>query len=335
MRGAPRPSSPVLLAAGLCALIVGGCGADDTPAGPVTIVASDYDCRAPGPPQPRDTVHLPCMLDASCPDDLVVGHRGTGGNFSLYTPENGLSAIRLAILLGVDGVEIDVRHTADDKLVVLHDDSLKRTTGVEEDITDMTLAEATAVPLSGDSYPGDFACERIPSFEQVLELARDRVFLIIDTKTSRGDLVAEALQRADMLDGGVISVSNVDTAVAAREAVPGVRVQLRPDDLEEYAEIAPRFARPIEILEIPEREIEAFLPTAAAIQAKVFVDIFGRDADAFGSGNLQQYTEPHAAGADIVQTEFPMWVLRAMDRDHWAELPPHRDLGLDSPLLRR
>ncbi len=273
------------------------------------------------------------MIDYACDADLVVGHRGAGGNFALYAPENSRSAIRLAILLGVDAVEIDVRHTADEQLVVMHDSTLKRTTGMDLKVSDLSLAEVTAIPLEASTYPGVFDCEVVPTFAEIMEIAKDRVFIIVDTKTHRGDLVARAIQDAGMIDGAAVSVSDVNTAVAARDAVPEVRVQLRPDTIPEYELMLERFDPAPRIIEIPESQIEAFGPFAESAQAKLFVNVFGRDVEAFGSGDLQQYSIPHATGADVVQTEFPMWVLRAMGRMNW-ELPPHRDLGLDSPLLR-
>lgn len=317
---------------GIC--LATACGSEPPPEDPpIVISAPQYDCRGPTRPAKRPTALPECMIDFGCDADLVVGHRGVGGGFSLFAPENSLSAFRLAILMGVDGIEIDVRHTLDDQLVVLHDGSLRRTTGVDEDVTTLLASDVAAVALSAEGYDGDFSCEHVPTFAEVLDLARDRVFLIVDTKTHRGDLVARAIQQADMLDGAVVSVSDVNTAVAARNAVPEVRVQIRPGTVAEYTTMAALFDRPAEIIEIPERQIGAFLPIAASVEGKVFVDIFGRDADAFGSGNLAQYNEPHAAGADIVQTEFPMWVLRAQGRRFWSDLAQPRDLGLDSPLL--
>lgn len=310
-------------------------GAEPSASTPSAITAEQYDCRAPSPPARRPTARPGCVLDPACDADLVVGHRGTGGNFALWAPENSLSAVRLAILLGVDAIEIDVRHTADEGLVVMHDSSLKRTTGLETDTADLTEAEVTALPLVSEGYHGDFSCARVPSFTEVLALARGRVFLVVDTKTSRGDLVARALRDADMLQGAAISVSNPDTALAARTEVPEVRIQLRPDTVGEYTRMASRFSRAPEILEVPEAELEAFLPVATEAGAKLFTNVFTRDLVAFGAGDLEQYLEPHALGADIVQTEFPMWVLEAQGRRHWSSLDVPRDLGLDVPLLGR
>lgn len=317
------------------ALIV-GCGGTEVsvPDGPQPIVAEQYDCRAQATPARRESAKPDCITDYTCDADLVVGHRGVGGNFALFAPENSRSAIRLAIILGVDAVEIDVRHTNDDRLVVMHDDTLKRTTGVDVKVSELSLAEVTAIPLAAATYPGDFACEGVPTFEEIMEIAKGRVFIIVDTKTNRGDLVAAAIRDAGMIDGAVVSVSSPDTAVAARAEVPEIRVQLRPDTIEEYRVMLERFDPAPKIIEIPESQIDAFRPFAESANAKLFVDIFGRDVEAFGAGKLEQYNIPHAAGADVVQTEFPMWVLRAMGRQIWSELPPHRDLGLNSPLLK-
>ena len=55
---------------------------------------------------------------------IITGHRGAAG----LAPENTLASIQLAIELGVDRIEIDVQQTKDNKIIVLHDRTLRRTT---------------------------------------------------------------------------------------------------------------------------------------------------------------------------------------------------------------
>ena len=297
------------------------------------IQAADFDCRAAAPMDRRSTTPLDCFLDLECAEELVVGHRGTGGAFGLYAPENTLSAIRLAIALGADAVEIDVRDTADGELVLMHDASLERTTGMEAEVGAMTLAELRAVPILADGFDGDFTCETVPDFRDVLRMAHGRITLIVDTKTSRGDLVARAILEEDMIDMAFVSVAGVDKAVAARTEVPGVRIQLRPDTVEEYEAAAPMFERPAEILEVPAAEVSRFVPIAASISARLFVDIFGIDASVYTSGDLSRYEPVYADGASIAQTEFVFWLLEFLGRRDWSTLPVPLDKGLDSPLL--
>ncbi|MFT5356660.1 MAG: glycerophosphoryl diester phosphodiesterase [Polyangiales bacterium] len=312
-------------------------GPDVFDAGPFVafraITAEEYDCRAVATPERRAAPPADCFLDPACDDPLVVGHRGAGGAFGLYTPENSLSSIRLAILLGIDAVEIDLRHTADDELVLMHDTTLERTTSSDAVVSDLTLEELRAIPLNVEGYSGEFACERVPEFREVLRMARGRITLILDTKTNRGDLVAEALLAEGMLDEAFVSVSSPDTAVAAREAVSEVRIQLRPDDVAEWELMRDRFTRPPEIFEVIKAQVENFLPIAAASDSKVFLDVFGADAVVLVTGDFSQYESAYATGTHVVQSEFPFWVLETLGRRDWSTLPPHRPIGLESPLL--
>ena len=66
---------------------------------------------------------------------LIYGHRGASG----YAPENTLEAFRLAMEMGADGFELDVHMSLDGELVVIHDESVDRTTDVLRSILMMLL----------------------------------------------------------------------------------------------------------------------------------------------------------------------------------------------------
>jgi glycerophosphoryl diester phosphodiesterase len=101
---------------------------------------------------------------------LRIGHRGAAG----HAPENTLAAIRKGIDLGVDLVEIDVRHTADGVLVALHDETLNRTTNGKGRVDRLSLS-AVKMFNAGDG-------EHIPTVGEVLEVARGRVGLMLELK---------------------------------------------------------------------------------------------------------------------------------------------------------
>ena len=87
--------------------------------------AESYDCRASGPFVAPSRPHpLTCFSDPECAGRLAVGHRFANG----FAPENTLSALRAAILLGVDIVETDLRMTSDGYVVHIHDSDVNRTT---------------------------------------------------------------------------------------------------------------------------------------------------------------------------------------------------------------
>jgi glycerophosphoryl diester phosphodiesterase len=75
---------------------------------------------------------------------LIIGHRGVKG----IAPENSLSGFKKAVELGIDGVELDVHLTKDEKLVVIHDMDLKRLTGLKIPVRQLTFKELKKYDIS-------------------------------------------------------------------------------------------------------------------------------------------------------------------------------------------
>lgn len=96
----------------------------------------------------------------------VFAHRGA----SQYAPENTLEAFRLAMEQGAEGIELDVHLSADGELVVIHDETLERTTNGKGLVKDHTLAQLQA--LRADNHMEGFEAAHIPTLRQVLELVR-------------------------------------------------------------------------------------------------------------------------------------------------------------------
>ncbi len=102
-------------------------------------------------------------------------HRGLWNN---ERPENSLAAFRAAVEKGY-GIELDVHRTKDGALVVHHDDSLKRMTGVDIRIARSTLAEIRACRLPNG--------EPIPTYDEVLETIGGRSPLVVEAKVENGN----------------------------------------------------------------------------------------------------------------------------------------------------
>ena len=107
---------------------------------------------------------------------LVIAHRGA----SAYAPENTLAAFNLALEMGADGVELDVSLTQDGVPVVLHDDTVDRTTNGRGAVNQMTLAQVKELDASTkfEKYRG----EKIPTLEQVLRAVTPRGTVNIEIK---------------------------------------------------------------------------------------------------------------------------------------------------------
>lgn len=110
---------------------------------------------------------------------LVIAHRGD----SAHRPENTLSAFASALEVGAEIVELDVQLTRDDEIVVLHDDSVDRTTSGKGKIRTLTLAEVRSLSAGyADRFGGAHAGERVPTLAEALGLLRNRARVMIEIK---------------------------------------------------------------------------------------------------------------------------------------------------------
>jgi glycerophosphoryl diester phosphodiesterase len=108
---------------------------------------------------------------------MVIAHRGA----SSYAPENTVAAFDLAVRMGVHELELDVHATGDAQLVVIHDDTVDRTTNGHGPVAGQTLAALRA--LDAGSWFGErFAGERIPLFAEILERYQGRAHLHVEIK---------------------------------------------------------------------------------------------------------------------------------------------------------
>ncbi|MCE3399617.1 glycerophosphodiester phosphodiesterase, partial [Staphylococcus aureus] len=98
-------------------------------------------------------------------------------------PENTLIAYKHALMLHIDMLEIDVHYTKDKQLVIIHDDTIDRTSNGKGKVKDYTLEELREFDFGvkrGDAFKG----ERIPTFDEVLDLVNNfSKKLLIEIKT--------------------------------------------------------------------------------------------------------------------------------------------------------
>jgi glycerophosphoryl diester phosphodiesterase len=125
---------------------------------------------------------------------MIIGHRGAAG----YEPENTLLSFRRAINIGVDWIEFDLHRSADGHLVVIHDDTVDRTTNGHGKVSDMTLEELKEL----DAGKG----QQIPTFQEVIDLARGRVKLIPEIKQEGIEMeLLDLIDRNDIVNSCMVS----------------------------------------------------------------------------------------------------------------------------------
>lgn len=102
---------------------------------------------------------------------LLVGHRGA----PVYEPENTCRSFFKAIECGATAIEFDVRRTVDGIPVVIHDEGLERLVGEKKRVSEISFSELYKYKVKGKA--------RVPTLNEVLALAKDRVALDIEIKT--------------------------------------------------------------------------------------------------------------------------------------------------------
>jgi glycerophosphoryl diester phosphodiesterase len=154
----------------------------------------------------------------------VIAHRGFSGS----APENTLSAFRKAIEIGADMFELDVLLSRDGKVVVIHDETLDRTTSGTGKVADYSLAELAELD-AGTWFSSDFRGESIPTLAEVLELAKEKILVNVEIKTeavtnkARGGIVEKVLnlvRGSGMEDQVVISSFDPRALAQSRELDP-------------------------------------------------------------------------------------------------------------------
>ena len=149
---------------------------------------------------------------------VVISHRGE----HLHHPENTLPAFRAAIEAGADFIEVDVRTTADGKLVLMHDETLDRCTNGHGEVAKMTLDEIRKLDAGAKSSP-EFAGTQVPTFQEVLELARGRIGVYIDAKQISAKDLVETVAKYGM-DKHVVVYGSVALHRGIRKLNPRIRV---------------------------------------------------------------------------------------------------------------
>ena len=129
---------------------------------------------------------------------MVIAHRACWNG----APENSIAAIEACVRLGVDMIELDVRNTADGALVLMHDESLERTTEATGPLSGLTLDQVTALRLRDGAGGADAALtdQTVPTLEQALVAARGRVMVNLDLKVQNEAEVMALLDRLGMAD---------------------------------------------------------------------------------------------------------------------------------------
>jgi glycerophosphoryl diester phosphodiesterase len=239
----------------------------------------------------------------------VIAHRaGRNG-----TPENTLAAIRNAIRLGVDYVELDIRTTKDGHLVIMHDSTVDRTTNGAGAIKDLDL-DALRELDAGSKFDPKFAGEKVPTFEEVLTMCRGKVNIYVDHKEASTVQLFAAI-KAHGMENQVVVYNSPNELQEWKRIAPHIPVMPSlpdryrvPNGIAEFEKILHA-----EVLDGNLREWTRDLVNQAhAAGAKVYVDNLGENDNPAG------YRKAIEMGVDGIQTDYPDRFINFLKDNHPA-----------------
>jgi len=147
---------------------------------------------------------------------LKIGHRGAWG----YEPENTILSFKKAVELGADFVELDVHLTKDNQLIVIHDETLNRTTTGKGKVKEKTLAEIRKSRTKAKSQP-------IPTLQEVVDELKGKIKIDVELKGGvAAEQVAELIAQNRMEKEIIVSSSEPHRLRIVKRKIPSLETAL-------------------------------------------------------------------------------------------------------------
>ena len=229
---------------------------------------------------------------------LVASHRGTHND----VPENSLASFRKAIEIGVDIIELDIRATKDGVLVLMHDGKVDRTTNGTGRVDSLSFAEIRKLRLK---HNGQLTNELVPTFEEALQLTRNRILVDLDIKAD--DKVKEIIamvQQEKAMRSVIFFVYEPKEMDMVRDLDKDCLVLARSYNQEE---IAPFFsARKANAIHIDEKQhTKEIVGEITGFHARTWINALGEVDKAAAAGRPEVYEQLLKNGVSIIQTDYP------------------------------
>lgn len=163
----------------------------------------------------------------SLPRPTIYAHRGA----SAYAPENTLAAFQLALRQSADAVELDAKLSADGQVVVIHDQTVDRTTDGQGKVSQLTLRQLKELD-AGSHFDASFRGEQIPTLEEVFEAVGRHTMINVELTNyasifdSLPDEAVKQVRRHNLEKRVMFSSFNPRALLRARKLSPEIPIAL-------------------------------------------------------------------------------------------------------------
>lgn len=240
-------------------------------------------------------------------DVMVAAHRAAHGRY----PENSIEAIREAVRLNVDIVEIDVKVSKDGVPFLMHDRTMDRTTNGKGDPEELTWEELQKWNIVDK---GKVTRLKIPSLEQALMEAQGRILVDLDLKTDRVDDVIRIVQKTDMQDYVLFFDSDFEVLTHIQKKNKDFLLMPRVHSLAQADSAIMLFDPPVVHIDFDCYTQETTDIIKGSL-ARIWINALGEtDADIRGGRAKKALKKLLAKGANIIQTDEPALLISAIKK---------------------
>lgn len=152
---------------------------------------------------------------------IVIAHRGDHTN----APENTIAAYKNAIKIGADFIEVDLRTTKDSQLVVMHDATINRMTGINGSIQNMTFDSLKKLEARESKHP-EWGNHAIPTFQEVLKLSKRKINIYLDFKNASAKAAYNEIVAAGMENNVIVYINNPNQFTDWRNVAPNIPLMI-------------------------------------------------------------------------------------------------------------
>jgi glycerophosphoryl diester phosphodiesterase len=236
---------------------------------------------------------LALPLAAQTPRHIVaISHRGE----HLQRPENTIPAFVEAIRVGADFMEVDVQTTSDGKLVLSHDATVDRCTDGKGRVDSMTFQQIEMLDAGIKKGP-EYAGTRIPTFDQVLDLARGKIGIYVDIKNASAQDLVSHIEGHGMADH-VVMYCKPTMCKQLQDLNPKLKVMPESNSVENSHRIVDLLHPKVIAFGASDFKPE-IIAVAKEAKAEIYVDVMGKTDAPEG------WQTAIDAGADGLQTDRP------------------------------
>jgi glycerophosphoryl diester phosphodiesterase len=234
----------------------------------------------------------------------VIGHRGAAA----LAPENTWASFDVALELGVDAIETDVRATSDGELVLIHDERLDRTTDSQGLIVHKTSWSVIQTLDAGSWFSAEFRGARVPRLLDTLERFGRSAHLVLEIKQPGIELaVLEMVHELGLLNNVTFTSFQFEAANRIKANAPLAKVGFLSSDV-----------GPSNVQRALDARLDQFCPPAISVTRSLVSEWkrLGLEVRAWGVKDTDIMMRAVEAGVDGMTVDFPHLLLEVLGRHH-------------------